>query len=78
MYGDQLDEATSSGIPTEVFISSFKAKLKVETALTMGALGLASVGHHLEAQASNSCLVDYDPKGPFGRGRDLKPGSSGI
>ena len=26
----------------------------------MGALGLASVGHHLEAQASNWCLADHD------------------
>ena len=53
-------KVTSSGIPTEVFISSFKTKLKVETALTTGTLGLASVGHHLEAQASNWCLADHD------------------
>ena len=58
--GDQIDKANSSGFPTEVFISSFKTKLKVEMALTMRALRLASVGHHLEAQASNWCLADHD------------------
>ena len=30
----------------------------------MGALGLASVGHHLEAQASNWCLADHDLRVP--------------
>ena len=30
----------------------------------MGALRLASVGHHLEAQAPNWCLADHDLRAP--------------
>ena len=41
-------------------------------ALTMGTLGLASVGHHLEAQASNWCLADHDLRVPVARVENLR------
>ena len=47
-------------------------KLKVETALTMRALRLAAVGHHLEAQASNWCLTDHDLRVPVAGVENLR------
>ena len=38
----------------------------------MGALGLASVGHHLEAQVSNWCLADYDLRVPVAGVENLR------
>ena len=38
----------------------------------MGALGLASVGHHLEAQASNWCLADHDLRVPVAGVENLR------